>query len=53
MCFVPGSHLIPVLEHTPAPHMTYAPVGSSFFDELQLTSDARSAVNWETAGNLC
>jgi ectoine hydroxylase-related dioxygenase (phytanoyl-CoA dioxygenase family) len=49
MCFIPGSHKLPVLEHMVAPHQTFNPIDCSHFDELQLTSVAKDAVDFSTA----
>jgi ectoine hydroxylase-related dioxygenase (phytanoyl-CoA dioxygenase family) len=49
MCFIPGSHKLPVLEHMVAPHPTFNPIDCSHFDELQLTPEAKDAVDFSTA----
>jgi hypothetical protein len=48
MMFVPGSHLLPVLEHEVAPHQTHNPVANDVFDELQLSPTASATVDWST-----
>ena len=49
MCFIPGSHKLPVLEHMVAPHQTFNPIDFSYFDELQLTPEAKDTVDFSTA----
>ena len=49
MCFIPGSHILPVLEHMVAPHQTFCPIDCSYFDELQLTPKAKDTVDFSTA----
>ena len=41
--------MLPVLEHMVAPLQTFNPIDHSFFDELQLTPEAKAAVDFSTA----